>query len=72
MLEEAGTRPPEEPQMTRRTLQIGDVVHAVYTRMLATYGDRELAALATSTLLQDWAAQAKTGPGRTPARDAAA
>ena len=58
--------------MTRRTLQLGDVVHALYTRMLAVHGDPELAALATSTLLQDWAAQAKTVPGRTPAKDEAA
>lgn len=58
--------------MTRRTLQLGDVVHAIYTRMLALHGDPELAALATSTLVQDWAAQARTAPGRTPAKGAAA
>jgi hypothetical protein len=71
MMKKAGTRPPEEPSMTRRTLQVGDVVHAIYARMLAVHGDPELAALATSTLIQDWASQARTGPKRTPARDAA-
>ncbi len=58
--------------MTRRTMPLGDVVHAIYTRMLAAHGDPELAALATSTLIQDWTSHARTAPSRAPAKDEAA